>query len=365
MTNKNEKIEESDLITLRQASELTEYTAEHLNLLCRKGILKGKKVGRNWYTTKKWLAEFVNGSEAVDGQKEYKRRKKIKESLIEETQNILSEVPVKVLEQKNEIEEVELPKFELSNIENSKSNIEFEKPEPKVVEKLTIVEVPKYPTPLRDLFKMFSQFSLMIVIAFFVFFGAAFLNYFRDTQSLKKLPSNLEADTFLTTDKNGMVMGEENVKGEEDVKTAIASSENFQMKEISFGGVLVASANSQNVSLEISDVKSENFMSKDGNAQTLITWKTNKLAISDIEYSRREIDSPINLNEKYYGFNHSVVLSKLELGTSYVYQINCKDQWGNENSSEKFGLFTGTKALSVFELIVKALTETFGWAMKK
>jgi hypothetical protein len=361
MEDKKEKIEENeieskmDFITLSQASKITDYTAEHLNLLCRKGILKGKKIGRNWHTTKKWLAEFIDSTRVGNEKAGYKRRRTMKDSVIEETKDILSEVSVKVEEKKAKAPKIETPKIGYLERET----------EPRVVKQIEVIKMPPVISRL-NFPKAIIQFAVMIGVSFSVFFGAAFINYIRDTQDLKKiLPADLNGDTFLSFDKTGKVKAAEDIASQDDVKASVASSENFQLKEISFGGVPIASANNENLSPEITDVKSQNFLSKDGNAEILITWKTNKMTVSEIQYSRKEIDNPKSLDEKYYGFNHSAVLTGLELGSSYVYQVNCKDQWGNSVSSDKFGLYTGTKVLSVFDLIVKALNETFGWAMKK
>ena len=107
-------------------------------------------------------------------------------------------------------------------------------------------------------------------------------------------------------------------------------------------------------------------MTRDGKqAEILISWKTNKLATSEIEYSKSDVKIPKVLEEKNYGFNHSVVLTKLDLGTTYVYRIKSRDRWGNEISSERFGIYSGSKMVSVFDLIIKAADETFSWAIKK
>ncbi|MCF7835990.1 MAG: hypothetical protein K9M15_02620, partial [Candidatus Marinimicrobia bacterium] len=47
-----------DKLELREASDFSGYTSNHLSLLCRKGELKAKRVGKKWYTTKKWLDEY-------------------------------------------------------------------------------------------------------------------------------------------------------------------------------------------------------------------------------------------------------------------------------------------------------------------
>ena len=59
------------------------------------------------------------------------------------------------------------------------------------------------------------------------------------------------------------------------------------------------------------------------------------------------------------------MLSGLDSGTSYVYQIKSIDQWGNSQKSKYFGIYTASKPVSVFDLISNALGETFGWAIKK
>jgi hypothetical protein len=121
-----------------------------------------------------------------------------------------------------------------------------------------------------------------------------------------------------------------------------------------------------NAPLEISDIKSEAFNSKDGKeSQLLISWKTSKLSISEIDYSKDGSENPKTLQEKYYGFNHNAVLAKLDMAATYNYEIKARDRWGNEISSEKFRAYTGSKIISVFDLIVKAIGDTFGWAVKK
>lgn len=47
-------------ISLSKAAKGTPYSAEYLNLLLRKGRLEGKKIGRNWYTTEKAVAKYIN-----------------------------------------------------------------------------------------------------------------------------------------------------------------------------------------------------------------------------------------------------------------------------------------------------------------
>lgn len=49
---------QSDLLLLSQLADKTEFSAKHLNLLARKGMLKAQKEGRNWYSSIKSVDEY-------------------------------------------------------------------------------------------------------------------------------------------------------------------------------------------------------------------------------------------------------------------------------------------------------------------
>jgi hypothetical protein len=62
--DKNVKIQPDfdDLISLKEAAKYSELTQGHLSLLIRNGDLWGSKIGgRNWFTTKKAIAEYLGG----------------------------------------------------------------------------------------------------------------------------------------------------------------------------------------------------------------------------------------------------------------------------------------------------------------
>lgn len=361
--NKSDARVETYFITLSEAAKISGYTPEHLNLLCRKGVLRAKKFGRNWETTQGWLNEFLFVAKSGSGKK-YKRRKKValKKKNISEIEDLAKE---NLEAQKEEIvvlekteKDSDIPKIEKENISEFEESESGEAKENKF-----------------SFAKIARDFSLAVFVSFLIFFSVSFIRYVRTKNYIaeKNIPENISEDVFLSSDNSGRIAGEEKVRGEETENpdqtknsNSIATSENFKLKEISFGGVLLASASGENLETEISDVSSEVFTTKDGKqAQILISWKTNKPVISEIEYSKSDIRNPKKLAEKDYGFNHSVVLSKLDLATTYVYQIKARDRWGNEISSERFGIYSGSKAVSVFDLIFKAVNETFSWAIKK
>ncbi len=49
---------QSELLLLSQLADKTEFSAKHLNLLARKGMLKAQKEGRNWYSSLKAIEDY-------------------------------------------------------------------------------------------------------------------------------------------------------------------------------------------------------------------------------------------------------------------------------------------------------------------
>ena len=49
----------TELISLAEAAELSGLSHGHLALLIRKGDLWGKKIGRDWVTTKKAILDYL------------------------------------------------------------------------------------------------------------------------------------------------------------------------------------------------------------------------------------------------------------------------------------------------------------------
>jgi len=49
---------QSELLLLSELADKTEFSAKHLNLLARKGMLKAQKEGRNWYSSLKAVDDY-------------------------------------------------------------------------------------------------------------------------------------------------------------------------------------------------------------------------------------------------------------------------------------------------------------------
>jgi len=52
-------LENIHLISLREASEISGLSSDHLRLLAEQGIIDAKKIGRNWVTTKEALSDYI------------------------------------------------------------------------------------------------------------------------------------------------------------------------------------------------------------------------------------------------------------------------------------------------------------------
>lgn len=148
---------------------------------------------------------------------------------------------------------------------------------------------------------------------------------------------------------------------------SLLSSENYKIEQITFGGTAVAAAdNSKELPAGIANLESEALLSSDNKeAKLLISWETNKEVLSTVEYSRSDGQSAKTAGEKRYNSNHRLVLSDLDPGAVYIYRIKSRDRWGQEFVSEYYSVYSGSPAVSVFDLISKSMNEIFGWAIKK
>ena len=60
MTTRNIK---AQYISLQDAAKISSYSQEYLSLRARQGKLRAEKIGRNWVTTKEWLAAYTETAE--------------------------------------------------------------------------------------------------------------------------------------------------------------------------------------------------------------------------------------------------------------------------------------------------------------
>ena len=162
---------------------------------------------------------------------------------------------------------------------------------------------------------------------------------------------------------HGKVLGEEG----DQIPTKMFASQNFRTPQISFGGDAIAmQSGEQAIAPEILNLRSELLMTKtDQQVKFLLTWKTNKLCQSSIEYMKEGQAEGKTVTDDGYGFVHSVEVAPLNYSTSYSYMVTVRDKWGNEIKSDKLAFYTGAPNVSIFDLLGGAFKDMFGWAGKK
>ena len=361
----NKKID-ANFIPLSEASKRSGYTPEHLNLLSRKGKIKAEKIGRNWYTTEEWFQDFLSSvAEKKNGADKEKSRKGDLMVATKESE---------VLRADGEITAPEEGAF----------------PEAEAV--MISEDISKQKDSKSNWFQMLAGLSTMIIAVPMIFLVIYSTRYY---SAQKKYQS--EKLAVINNSPQGKIINENELVAGEDLNQKVVSgivkgvntntddqaaekagillaSENFKASQVSVGGTIAVASTEDNLPLEISNIKSESFITdKSGNAQgvsaeevkMVISWTTNKLALSQIGYSKNNGQDPKTIKEDSFGFYHSVILAGIDPRTSYVFQVKGRDHWGNETDSDFFGIFTTSKPVSVFDLISKQINEIFGWAIKK
>jgi hypothetical protein len=164
----------------------------------------------------------------------------------------------------------------------------------------------------------------------------------------------------------GKVLGEEGSASSADA-TQMYTSQNFHASQITFGGDAIAMpAGQQSVAPEIQDMRSEMITTKtDQQVKFLLTWKTNKLCRSSIEYAKEGEAEGKTISDEGYGFVHSVELAPLNYGVSYSYAVTARDKWGTETKSDKLAFYTGAENVSILDIIAASFKDMFGWMKKK
>jgi hypothetical protein len=334
---------ENKLVSLSVAAKKLGYTPEYLNKLCRKKLMKGTKLGRNWFTTKEWAEEYFD-QEGRDSRKDRGLWVRIEEELPIEEEEKAEQIPL--------MESLRLEDQKLS--EKSKVDGEIEKVTGSKITDLASDNGLKKTRKINYV-RMTFAFAVFVIA---VMVGNYYLEFVNQSQDVGNIYGNKIKDV------EGFVKGEE-ASAIPGTNVAFAS-ENFQISEINVGSDVDILDNDENTPLQMYNLDSEGFTTKDKKEfRMLVKWKTNKMTKSEISYSKQNSQDEKILAEDDYGFDHVAVLSKLDFATAYVYNIRSLDKWGNEIESDAFGFYTGSREVSVFEMIIEALTETFGWAMKK
>jgi hypothetical protein len=144
-------------------------------------------------------------------------------------------------------------------------------------------------------------------------------------------------------------------------------SENFRVGDIAIGGEAQFLMNEDTPEpLVITSIRGEAFTEKSKQeVKLVVSWRTNKLAQSTVSYSKGVGQAKKSIEEEDYSLNHSVIIPGLDQASTYVYEITSNDRFGGVTTSESHAVYTGSRTVSLFDLIANAVSEVFGWAVKK
>jgi len=144
-------------------------------------------------------------------------------------------------------------------------------------------------------------------------------------------------------------------------------SENFRVGDIAIGGEAEFLLTEDTPDpIAISSIRGEAFTEKNKpEVKLVLSWKTNKLAKSQVAYSKGVGQPEKSVGEEDYSLNHSLIISGLEQASMYVYTIVSQDRFGNETTSDPHAVYTGARTASLFDLIAGAIGDIFGWAVNK
>lgn len=189
---------------------------------------------------------------------------------------------------------------------------------------------------------------------------------------LRKSPNTSTSSAPVVPTQNGVT-----IQGADPSKAALEQlplfgetnyqSENFRVGDVSIGGEaeFLLSEDSPEP-LEVTAIRGESFTEKNKpEVKLVVNWHTNKLAKSEIFYSKGVGQAKKSIVEDDFSLNHSVIIPGLDQASTYVYEIASDDRFGNKVTSESHAVYTGSRTVSLFDLIANAVGDVFGWAVKK
>ncbi len=222
--------------------------------------------------------------------------------------------------------------------------------------KITPIEKKPLELPKKAIKKPVIMASVILLA---LFFGGKF---WYDSNNNK----NLEKTISLSSQKKSAVLGESDISttGEKPV----ASSENFRAAQLNLNDGIGSNMTEFEESplLEISDIKSELYSIKDGDkneVKAIINCKTSKKAFIGVKYFKSGEKNGKMVKDAYSGFNHTLIVSALDIDSVYKYSISAVDIFGNKAESEQLVFYTGAPNISLVDTLENAVRKVFGWAL--
>ena len=222
----------------------------------------------------------------------------------------------------------------------------------------------------------FFKFFLFFILIAFLVAGYVLLQRYRSSktasvaQTAAAVSENTSAAKSGSDANSGSLLQTSTNTGSDTAASELTNanykSENFRVGEMTIGGDTEFLTQDSPAPLEIGSIRSEAYNEKNKQEVNLVlSWKTNKLAKSDVNYSKGVGQQEKKMSEDDFSFNHSMVIPGLDQASTYVYTITSGDRSGDVVRSDAHVVYTGSKTASLFDLISGAIGDVFGWAVKK
>jgi len=105
---------------------------------------------------------------------------------------------------------------------------------------------------------------------------------------------------------------------------------------------------------------------KEDRIQVIITWQTNEPSTSLVYFQRgiapldKDPTEKTQLDQNYTK-RHVIVIPRLEPGQVYSFRVESADSGGSVSKSQLYSILAPKKKETIFDIILRILTETFGW----
>lgn len=149
---------------------------------------------------------------------------------------------------------------------------------------------------------------------------------------------------------------------------SLYESENFHAGQINSGdiGTIFYPVGEEQQNPIIQNVQGQIFASADKKSkELLVNLSTSKEARCKITYKKIGASSEQEYSENDFSINHSIAISPLDNSSTYSYTITARDKWGNETMSDNYAVYTGASGESTADVLMGAVDDVFGWAIKK
>lgn len=369
---RHKPLDENELIPLRRLAEISSYSPAYISLLVQRKKLKAKRIGRNFLTTKKWFNDYLE--KHAQEEKRISSREAVSQQ----------QSPVIFQPQISPEKFFPVPFREPENFVGEEREAQPGAPGAASVPayraaKLFLPYLASLANKEKNLVEVFNKkivataLTSCLVIAVLFIIGlwqSKLMSGVINLEPLGRVAGITETAISSSPLPRLLALTDTAIaSAAESDRAATFASENFSAEQVSLGGeIIFLSDENFSTPLVVSEVKSESITDLNGEVNKFfIAWRTNRLASFEILYFRAGEDESRarKIKNNDFSLSQSVVLSGLDKATVYNFIIKVHDRFGHEAVSNRFAAYSGFKPISIFELIINTLGDSFQWALRK